>query len=127
VIGMVRATRAAHRQDELVAVGSGADELAALVNDDKIVASTGSFPERYGNYIIPMALAQLAGKPLPPAVFVHHVMVTKANVCTFNPQFPCKGKPVIDYVFPQAAFAAYLTQLQQDPSLKGYAELIPKD
>jgi len=34
---------------------------------------------------------------------------------------------VIDYVFPQAAFTAYLTQLQQDPSLKGYAELIPKD
>jgi ribose transport system substrate-binding protein len=127
VIGMVRATRAAHRADQLVAVGSGADELAALVTDDKIVASTGSFPERYGNYIIPMALMQLAGKPVPPAVFVHHVMVTKANVCTFNPQYPCKGKPVIDYVFPQAAFNAYLTQLQQDPSLKGYAELIPKD
>ncbi len=127
VIGMVRATRAAHRADELVAVGSGADELDALVTDDKIVASTGSFPERYGNYIIPMALMQLAGKPVPPAVFVHHVMVTKANVCQFNAKFPCKGKPVIDYVFPQAAFAAYLTQLQSDPALKGYANLIPKD
>jgi hypothetical protein len=54
-------------------------------------------------------------------------MVTKANVCTFNAKFPCKGKPVIDYVFPQAAFSAYLTQLEQDPALKGYANLIPKD
>lgn len=127
VIGMVRAARSAHRADQLVAVGSGADELQTLAQDDKIVASTGSFPERYGNYIIPMALAQLAGKPLPPAVFVHHVMVTKANICTFAPQFPCKGKPVVDYVFPQAAFTAYLGQLAQDPALKAYAALIPKN
>jgi ribose transport system substrate-binding protein len=46
------------------------------------VAATGYFPERYGNYLIPMPSAR-AGKELPPAVLVNHVMITKANVCEY--------------------------------------------
>jgi ribose transport system substrate-binding protein len=126
VIGMLRAVRGAGRAD-VIGVGMGADELEALATDDKLVAATGSFPERYGNSLIPMALMALAGKPLPPAVFVHHQMVTKANICHFSSKYPCKGQEVFEYAFPQSAFEAYLANLHERPELKGYAALIPSN
>jgi ribose transport system substrate-binding protein len=125
VIGMLRAVRGAGRADQAIAVGMGADEVQALATDDRLVAATGSFPERYGNFLIPMALSALAGKALPPAVFVHHQIVTKANLCHFAPRFPCAGQEAFEYVFPQAAFEAYLASLRQRPELKDYAALIP--
>jgi ribose transport system substrate-binding protein len=125
-IGMLRAVKAAGRSDDLIVVGNGADEAQALVTEDRLVASTGSFPERYGNYLIPMALDELAGHSLPAAVLVHHVMVTKANICKFNPSFPCKGSDAFTYVFPQVAFEKYLASLKTDPTLTGYTSLLPK-
>jgi ribose transport system substrate-binding protein len=126
-IGMLRAVKSAGRADDLIVVGSGADESQALATEDRLVASTGAFPERYGNYLIPMALDELAGNTVPPAAFVHHVMVTKANICKYNPQFPCKGKDAFTYVFPQAAFMKYLADLRSDATLSGYTALLPKD
>ena len=124
VIGMLRAVHGAGRS-AVVGVGMGADEMEALATDDKLVAATGSFPQNYGNFLIPMALSALAGKPLPAAVFVHHQMVTKANICNFNPKYPCKGPDDFQYTFPQSAFEAYVASLLQRPELKGYAALIP--
>jgi ribose transport system substrate-binding protein len=126
-IGMLRAVKSAGRADDLIVVGSGADESQALASEEKLVASTGSFPERYGNYIIPMALDELAGNAVPPAAFVHHVMVSKANICKYNPQFPCKGKDAFTYVFPQAAFEKYLAELRSDSTLSGYTALFPNN
>jgi len=126
-IGMLRAVKSAGRADDLIVVGSGADESQALATEDRLVASTGAFPERYGNYLIPMALDELAGNTVPPAAFVHHVMVTKANICKFNSQFPCKGKDAFTYVFPQAAFLKYLAELRSDATLSGYTALLPKN
>ena len=81
VTGMLRAVQQAGRQADVVVVGNGADETQTLVDEPDFVASTGYFPETYGNYLLPIALSALAGKPLPPAVLVHHVMINKANVC----------------------------------------------
>lgn len=124
-LGMLRAVKSAGRVEDLIVVGSGADEAQALATEDRLVASTGSLPERYGNYLIPMALDELAGSALPPAVFVRHVMVTKANICKYNSKFPCTGKEAFTYVFPQVEFQKYLASLHADRALDAFAALLP--
>jgi len=124
-LGMLRAVYEAHRQGDAIAVGMGADEAPQLAKEKQFVASVGYFPERYGNYLIPMALMELAGHRLPPAVLVHHVMVTQGNVCHFYPKVPCGGAAGFTYHFPEKAFVAYLASLRRDPTLAGYEKLIP--
>lgn len=124
-LGMLRAVYQAHRERDAIAVGMGADEAPQLAKEKQFVASVGYFPERYGNYLIPMALMALAGHPLPPAVLVHHVMVTQANVCKFYPKVRCGPAPGFTYQFPEKAFLAYLAYLHRDPMLAGYEKLIP--
>jgi ribose transport system substrate-binding protein len=124
-IGMLRAVKQSGRQGDVIAVGNGADETQALVDEPELVAATGYFPERYGNYLIPIALATLAGKEIPPAVLVNHVMITKANVCEYYPDFKCGEPTGFEYAFPQEAFEAHLQSLQGQEALKGYETLIP--
>lgn len=123
-MGMLQAVRAAGRVDQAIGVGNGADEAEALVTDPKLVAATGSFPGSYGNYLIPIALSSLAGKPIPEATFVTHQMVTKANICKFYKDYPCVGE-ADGYVFPEAEFASYLTGLKKEDWLKGYEAILP--
>jgi ribose transport system substrate-binding protein len=126
-LGILRAVKQAGRDADLVDVGNGADETKALVDEPDLVAATGYFPERYGNFLIPMALETLAGKTLPPAVLQTHYMITKANVCKYYPDFKCgTDSPAVDYTFPQDAFAKWLGTLATEPALKGYETLIPK-
>ncbi|MCC7261380.1 MAG: substrate-binding domain-containing protein [Candidatus Latescibacteria bacterium] len=126
VTGMVRAVQQAGRQAELIAVGNGADELETLAKEEPLVASVAYFPERYGNYLIPLGLAALAGRPLPPAVLVEHLMVTRANICQYYPDFPCQEQgPGFAYLFPQEAFGRHLAGLKGKAELAGYETLIP--
>jgi ribose transport system substrate-binding protein len=124
--GMLHAVQQAGREKDLIVVGMGADETEALVKEKSLVASVGYFPERYGNYLVPLALMSLSGKTLPPSTVMNHVMVTKANVCDFYPSFKCDpAGAAIDYKFPQAAYEAYVKSLRADPDLKDYQALIP--
>jgi ribose transport system substrate-binding protein len=124
-IGMLRAVKQARREADLLVVGMGADEVQTLASEPAFIASVGYFPERYGNYIIPLALMELAGKKPPAAVLVHHVMVTKANVCQFYPSQTCAAGEAFTYTFPQAKFDSYLAELRQSPDLKDNQNLIP--
>jgi ribose transport system substrate-binding protein len=125
VTGMLRAAQQAGRQADLIGVGNGADELETLEAEEALVASVAYFPERYGNYLIPIGLMALAGKALPPAVLVEHLMVTRANVCQYYPEFPCREQAAVPYLFPQDAFARHLAGLRGKPELAGYEALIP--
>ena len=127
VVGMLRAVRTHGRAAQAIAVGMGADELEALSADDDLVGATASFPERYGNALVPLALAVLAKQQVPPAVFVHHEIVTKQNICKFYPKYPCQAGTPVAYSFPQAAFASYTAELRREPALKDYTALIPSD
>jgi ribose transport system substrate-binding protein len=123
--GMLRAVKQAGREGDLLVVGMGADETQTLVDEPTFLASVGYFPERYGNYIVPLALMQLAGQKTPDTVLVSHVMVTKANVCNFYPDQKCASGATLDYKFPTDKFAAYLIELRKSPDLKGFENLIP--
>lgn len=123
-LGMLRAANQAGRTD-VIAVGNGADEVEALVTEDRLVAATGYFPERYGNYLIPIGLMTLAGHELPPAVLVNHVMITKENVCEYYPDYECGEAAGFEYEFPQDAFEEHLASLAGNPDLAGYETLIP--
>lgn len=125
VSGMLRAVQQKGREADVLVVGNGADEQETMVGEEAFVASVAYFPERYGNYLIPIALMRLAGHRVPQAVAVQHVMVTPANICEFYPEYECGDAPGFDYVFPQKAFVQHLSTLKDDPALVDYRQLIP--
>jgi ribose transport system substrate-binding protein len=125
--GILRAVKQAGRESDIIVVGLGADELETLTTEPNFIASVGSFPERYGNYLIPLALSQLAGIESPPAVLVTHVMINKGNVCEYYSDQKCSDDKGIDYNFPQEEFVKYLGTLKEDPELKGFENLIPTE
>jgi hypothetical protein len=44
------------------------------------------FPERYGWYLVPAALALMYGNPIPSHIYIENVIVTPANVGQFYPE-----------------------------------------
>ena len=51
----------------------------------RLVGSVAYFPERYGDEIIPLAIAILQGKSVPATVFVKHQLLTPRNVDLIYP------------------------------------------
>ncbi len=123
--GMLRAVQQKGRGGDALVVGKGADELETMVAEETFVASVAYFPERYGNYLIPLCLMRLAGHSAPPAVSVEHVMITPANICQYYPDYECQGAPGFDYLLPQEAFVQHLRTLKDKPELADYRQLIP--
>ena len=127
--GMLQAVKSANRISDAIFVGMGADKLDTLVSEPAFLASVAYFPERYGNYLIPTALMMLAGKTVPPAVLVHHVVITPMNVCKYYSSQSCTtpaGYPSFTYSFPQSQFSSFLTKIRQESKYKAYLSIIPK-
>lgn len=127
--GMLRAVESAGRQEDVLVVGLGADELDTLANEDRLIASVGTFPERYGNYIIPTALMQLAGYEVPEAVLVNSEMVSTENVCDFYPEQECRNPeaaPDFEYEFPQQEFDQFVDSIRDDPAYEDVQYIIKK-
>jgi len=122
--GILRAAQQDGRED-VVVVGLGADEKETRATEGDVVAAVGSFPERYVNSLVPMALATIAGVDLPDAVLINHVMVTKQTICDYYPDQPCAEGEALAYAFPRAEFEAHLASLQDDPTLADVKNLIP--
>jgi ribose transport system substrate-binding protein len=51
----------------------------------RLIGSVGYFLERYGDELIPLALGILQKKPVPPATFVKHQLITPKNVSLIYP------------------------------------------
>lgn len=51
----------------------------------RLIGSVAYFPERYGEELVPLALAILQKKPVPSSVFVKHDLVTPKNVGLIYP------------------------------------------
>lgn len=88
VLGALRAFEEAGRAEGCAAMGQNASiegrtELRKPLT--RFVGSIAYFPERYGKRLIPLCIDLLERRPVPPAVFVNHQLVTKDNVDRIYP------------------------------------------
>jgi ribose transport system substrate-binding protein len=87
-LGAARAFQEAGRANTCAIVGQNAEpDARAELREPRtpLVASVGYFPEKYGDGLIRLALDLLLRKPVPPAVFVRHQIVTRDNVDHWYP------------------------------------------
>jgi ribose transport system substrate-binding protein len=87
-LGALRAFQEAGRASECAIVGQNAEpEVRAELRlpNTRLIASVAYFPEKYGDGLIRLALDILSRKPVPPAVFTNHQVITVDNVDHFYP------------------------------------------
>ena len=93
-LGTIAAFESAGREEQLIAVAQGADPSAQdewVKEGSRFLGDTAYFPERYGSYIIPAMIDALECRPLPPAIYVDHVFITKDNLCEHYPDHSSCG------------------------------------
>jgi ABC-type sugar transport system substrate-binding protein len=54
--------------------------------DSPLVGSTASFPEKYGDKLIPLMLRMAKGEKVPGEVYTDHVFLTRENVAQYYPK-----------------------------------------
>jgi ribose transport system substrate-binding protein len=87
-VGALRAFQEAGRAESCAIMGQNASpEGRAEMREPgtRLIGSVGYFPEKYGVEIVRLALDILNHRPVPPAVFVKHQLVTPENVNHFYP------------------------------------------
>jgi ribose transport system substrate-binding protein len=88
VLGALRAFEEAGRALDCVAVGQGGtlDARTELRRPNtRMIGTVAFFPERYGERLIRIALDILNHRPVPPAIFVRHCLLTPRNVDQYYP------------------------------------------
>ena len=129
VIGMLRAIRAAGRSDMAIGVGMGSDEIETMIATPDMIGSVAFFPERYGNWVVPLSLAQLAGQDLPEALLINHVVVNKSNICEYYEDYECAGEDpfvTFEYEYPQLDFDALLEEIRADERYAESLDVLPQ-
>lgn len=87
-LGALRAFQEAGRTECCAVVGQNASpEGRAELRERgaRLIGSVGYFPEKYGDDVVQLALDILNRRPVPPAVFVKHQLVTPETVNHFYP------------------------------------------
>lgn len=87
-LGVLRAFQEAGRVDMCAVMGQNASpEGRAELRESgtRLIGSVAFFPERYGDDLVRVAMAILSGRPVPPAVFVKHQLITPETVDHFYP------------------------------------------
>jgi ribose transport system substrate-binding protein len=82
-LGALRAFQEAGRTESCAIMGQNASpEGRAELREPgtRLIGSVAYFPEKYGSEIVNVALDILHRRPVPPAVFVKHQLVTPDNV-----------------------------------------------
>jgi len=93
-LGALRAFQEAGRSESCAIVGHNASpEGRAELRQPgtRLIGSVAYFPEKYGAEILKVALDILHRRPVPPAVFVKHQMVTPENVNHIYPNDELMG------------------------------------
>jgi ribose transport system substrate-binding protein len=86
--GAIRSLRRLGRwdRDELILVNYGCTTVGReQLRQGLIDATVASFPERYGEYLLPAACALLARQPVPGYTYVQNALITKDNIDQFYP------------------------------------------
>ncbi len=87
-LGAVRAFQEAGRSADCAVVGqNGEPEARAELRTPRtrLIGSVAYFAEKYGEGLIKLCLDILANKPVPPAIFMKHQLITAENVDHFYP------------------------------------------
>ncbi len=82
-IGTVAAVRAAGREKDVAIVGQNATEESReeIRNPEScFIASIAYFPEHYGDKLIRLATSMLNREPVPPAVYIEHMVIDGSTV-----------------------------------------------
>src|SRR5205809_275482 len=82
-LGALRAFQEAGRTDGCAVMGQNASpegRVELRQPGTRLIGSVAYFPEKYGEEIVSVALDLLHRRPVPPAVFVKHQLVTPENV-----------------------------------------------
>lgn len=85
-LGALRAFEEAGRAQHCAVVGQNAEPEARSELREagtRLIGSVAYFPERYGDGLIRLVLDILARKPVPPACFTRHQLITPENVDHF--------------------------------------------
>ena len=87
-IGALRAFEESGRVADCAVMGQNASSEARAEMrrpHSRLIGSVAYFPERYGEALIPLAIEIIRGKPIPPAVFVRHQLVTPETLARIYP------------------------------------------
>jgi ribose transport system substrate-binding protein len=93
-LGAARAFQESGRSEHCAIVGQNAEpDARAELREPRtpLIASVGYFPERYGDGLIRLALEILGRRPVAPAMFVKHQIVTRENVDHLYPNDALMG------------------------------------
>jgi len=88
-MGIFAGVETQQRNSDVIIVSQGCDEpgIANLRKPKNCwIGSTAYFPEHYGDYIIPMCVDLIEGKPVPKMVTLDHVFITKKNINEYYPE-----------------------------------------
>src|SRR5437868_8930223 len=108
-LGALRAFQEAGRSENCAVIGQNASpEGRAELRQPKtrFVGSVAYFPERYGDDLIRVSLDILNQRPVPPAVFVEHKLITPGTV---------------DHYYPNDALTKLVRTEPFDASLRGFS------
>jgi ribose transport system substrate-binding protein len=84
--GMLNAMKRANRLGDIIDIASGTDELGQKQIKSGIQqASIGYFPEKYGEWLVPMLEDVMAGNPVPSFVGQALPVITKDNIGQYYP------------------------------------------
>lgn len=87
-LGGLRAFEEAGRAEDCAVMGQNASpEARAELRErsTRMIGSVGYFPERYGKELVRVAIDLLSRRPVPPAVFIKHHLITPETVDHFYP------------------------------------------
>jgi len=87
--GIISAIQTAGRWDpeNWIIITMGCDEDGQKqIRDGLTDGAVAFFPEHYGEYIIPAAVALMHGQPVPPFLYVENEVITLENIDQYYPQ-----------------------------------------
>ncbi len=87
-VGALRATEAAGRTDDVLIAGQNAtiEARTEICRDNPaFIGSVAYFPDRYGDYLIPLAIRLAGGEERPEEVLIDHLWIDRANIEAYYP------------------------------------------
>jgi ribose transport system substrate-binding protein len=86
--GALRATEAAGRLDQVMIAGQNATTEARVeicAGSETLIGSVAYFPDRYGDYLIPLAIRLANGETPPEEVLIDHLWIDQNNIDQYYP------------------------------------------